>query len=163
MKDFESVMRQHFKDDNEHFGKLEDKVDDLSKQTHKLQEQIIQNGDHMSHFNKNLVEVNLKVSEVQKSLLGISLELRDRYSNRELDASFNKFEKKASDNAAKISILESKEEEVGKLIFGVKMNIWVVGSIIGIVLTLIGYIFVNQTNNTKDSINELKAQVSHIR
>lgn len=57
--DFEAAMMKHFEEDNKNFGEINTKTD-------KLSEQMTINGEHMSHFNKNLLEIK---DTLQKHIL----------------------------------------------------------------------------------------------
>lgn len=54
--DFEHKLVKHFEEDSRSFGGLNTKTD-------KLQEQMLLNGEHLSHFNKNIVELKNMVQE----------------------------------------------------------------------------------------------------
>lgn len=153
--EFEKAMEQHFEDDKKNFG-------DLNRKQDKLSEQMVINGEHLSHFNKNLVEINTKFDGAARTLKV----LEDRYSNRELDVFFKeskeqwaRIEVQTMKTNGRVSSLEDKVLETDKLAYGIKLTTAVTGGIIALVLTLIGYIFIHQTDTTNDAIKELKASI----
>lgn len=61
--DFEKKMEKHFEDDQKNFGDLDKKVDALSIKTEKVTEQMVINGEHFSHFSKNIIELQKLIQE----------------------------------------------------------------------------------------------------
>ena len=139
-----SILKKHFEDDEKNFSEIKSNLEKHS--------QIgIQNGEHLSFFNKNLVELKNEVKE-----------LRNGYTNRELDTFFGEMRdtlKRIEDQTTKtngsVINLKSKVTDLDKWRYG---NAVAVGIITTIILPLVGYVFFVQIDHLKERMDYIKIE-----
>lgn len=136
-EDFETAMRGHFEDDKKNFAELRQKTD-------KLSEQMTINGEHFSHFSKNLVEVNTHLSIIKQDIKDIK-----SHFSEEIEATNDR--------------VEGLEDD--KLIKDTKAStfMWVFGGTFTIIVSIAGYAYYNDLSYQKQSIQELKEMVQRLK
>lgn len=141
-----TILKKHFKDDEKNFLEIKSNLEKHSQIS-------IQNGEHLSFFNKNLVELKNEVKE-----------LRSGYTNRELDTFFGemretlkRIEEQTLKTNGSVINLKSKVNDLDKWKYG---NAVAVAIITGIIIPLIGYIFYTQVEHLKERMEYIRVERS---